>query len=182
MLDCDWAGTLPALWRAVKQAGVPFSEVRYLLCSHYHPDHAGLAQELKGRGLTLIVLDTQLEHLHTQDPIFAKEGNLDFQPIREEGNRVITAAESRAFLASLGLAGEILSTPGHSPDGISLLLDAGYAFTGDLAPLETVRGFADPLLEDSWNRILAFGAHTALGGHWPPRDIRGLRSLADLPE
>ena len=38
----------------------------------------------------------------------------------------------RAALQSIGVRGEILETPGHSDDRISLLLDSGVAFIGDL--------------------------------------------------
>ena len=40
--------------------------------------------------------------------------------------------ESRTFLASLGLHGQFVHTPGHSDDSISVLLDSGEVFTGDL--------------------------------------------------
>ncbi|MFN8418983.1 MAG: hypothetical protein U0528_07035 [Anaerolineae bacterium] len=45
---------------------------------------------------------------------------------------MITLDNSRAFLSSIGIAGAIISTPGHSDDGIALILDDGAAFTGDL--------------------------------------------------
>ncbi len=41
---------------------------------------------------------------------------------------------SRAFLARIGILGEIISTPGHSDDSVTLILDQGVAFTGDLTP------------------------------------------------
>jgi ribonuclease/clavin/mitogillin len=57
-------------------------------------------------------------------------------PITLEGTRRLTLAESRGFLASLGLFGEILPTLGHTDHCVSLLLDDGRAFTGDLPPEE----------------------------------------------
>lgn len=47
-------------------------------------------------------------------------------------NLVITCAESRAQLAQIGIPGEIVHTPGHSDDSVSLLLDDGSIFTGNL--------------------------------------------------
>jgi hypothetical protein len=49
-------------------------------------------------------------------------------------NLQITTGESRAFLGHIGIAGEIISTHGHSDDSMSLVLDEGVAFTGDLPP------------------------------------------------
>ena len=54
--------------------------------------------------------------------------------VTPDNNIVLKFAESRQFLASLGLAGEIIATPGHSDDSITLILDDGFAFTGDCLP------------------------------------------------
>lgn len=44
---------------------------------------------------------------------------------------MINCADSRAFLAGIGIDGEIISTPSHSPDSVSLVLDDGDCFVGD---------------------------------------------------
>jgi glyoxylase-like metal-dependent hydrolase (beta-lactamase superfamily II) len=61
-------------------------------------------------------------------------------------------ADSRKFLAGLGLAGEIISTPGHSDDSVTLILDEGFAFTGDLPPLFMVAE-EDHVTRGSWDKI-----------------------------
>ena len=40
--------------------GVPLDKLRYALATHYHIDHAGLAQEFKLAGVPLLVLDAQV--------------------------------------------------------------------------------------------------------------------------
>lgn len=66
---------------------------------------------------------------------------------------VITFAESRSRLADVGIVGEVVPTPGHSDDSVSLVLDAGAAFTGDLTP----RSMAEPenaaMIASSWQRL-----------------------------
>src|SRR5260370_1294944 len=66
-----------------------------------------------------------------------------FVDITLHDNVTASFAESRALLARLGIGGEIVPTPGHSDDSVSLVLDDGSAFTGDLTPpglaLETDR-------------------------------------------
>ena len=55
LLDLGWPGTLGTMLAQLKAKGVPVSEVAYGLATHYHPDHAGLAQELKQYGMRLLV-------------------------------------------------------------------------------------------------------------------------------
>jgi glyoxylase-like metal-dependent hydrolase (beta-lactamase superfamily II) len=73
---------------------------------------------------------------------------------------------SRAFWAGLGLNGEIISTPGHSEDSVTLILDEGLAFTGDLPRLPAADGGRD-LVQQSWEKIRACHAKTIYPGHGP---------------
>jgi endoribonuclease LACTB2 len=49
-----------------------------------------------------------------------------------DDNLILSFLDSREFLSRLGMEGEIIPTPGHSDDSVSLILDEGMAFTGDL--------------------------------------------------
>src|SRR5476651_1745863 len=60
LIDVGWPGTLPKLRHECKRTGIQLSQIGHLLATHYHPDHAGLAQELKRLGIKLIVLENQL--------------------------------------------------------------------------------------------------------------------------
>lgn len=42
---------------------------------------------------------------------------------------------SRALLKGIGIEGELIPTPGHSDDSISLVTDEGHGLTGDLPAL-----------------------------------------------
>ncbi|MDQ0222074.1 glyoxylase-like metal-dependent hydrolase (beta-lactamase superfamily II) [Streptococcus moroccensis] len=119
------------------------SDISHLIISHYHPDHMGIAQDLVDLGIRLVVLDKQKDYLHQSDAIFEKEKNQTFKPIVDELTLVISIRNSRDFLAGLGIDGEILWTPGHTKDSISLVLDSGHAFVGDLYPLDQVPLFKD---------------------------------------
>jgi endoribonuclease LACTB2 len=72
-------------------------------------------------------------------------------------------ADSRAFLAQYGIHGEIIHTPGHSDDSVTLVLDEGAAFTGDLPRPEVLSG--TPL--DAWQRMRALGVGRVYPGHGP---------------
>ncbi len=82
-------------------------------------------------------------------------------------NVLVTIADSRAFLARLGIQGEIITTPGHSDDSVTLILDEGAAFTGDLThPMMIVEDTPNPLRE-SWEKIRSVGVKTIYPGHGP---------------
>ena len=86
-------------------------------------------------------------------------------------------------LGSLGIKGTILHTPGHSAGSMSLLLDNGAAFVGDLAmnglPLRIGPGMP-PLADDasvvkaSWRLLLERGASTIYPAHGKPFDAKVL--------
>jgi len=50
LVDCGWPGTLPKLSAELKRKGSALKEIKNLLVTHFHPDHAGLVQELAGQG------------------------------------------------------------------------------------------------------------------------------------
>jgi glyoxylase-like metal-dependent hydrolase (beta-lactamase superfamily II) len=103
-----------------------------------------------------------------KDHIKPKDNFLD---IRLDDNTVISFAESRAFLEKIGIAGEILPTPGHSADSISLLLDDGSVFTGDLTHPGFVTEETAEAVYASWQLLRDRGAKTVYGGHGPPRPL-----------
>jgi len=61
LVDIGWPGTLGTMKANLKRMGVPLREIRYALATHYHIDHAGLAEELKREGIPLLVLDVQVD-------------------------------------------------------------------------------------------------------------------------
>src|SRR5438309_1331191 len=60
LIDLGYPGTMGMLRANLNRMGVPLKELRYALATHYHIDHAGLAQELKLAGVPLLVLDVQV--------------------------------------------------------------------------------------------------------------------------
>jgi len=164
------SGTLPGFYRAIKEAGIRISDIDYVLATHYHPDHMGLISELMKEGVRLLLLDTQQPHVRFSDAIFARDRRWKYEPISEEAATVIESAESRVFLKSLGIHGEIAVTPSHSPDSVSLLLDSGECFVGDLEPLEYLEAYEEKEeLKRDWELILNHGPKVIYYAHRPPK-------------
>src|SRR5438105_4364888 len=101
---------------------------------------------------------------------YIKKGE-PYTDITSAGNVIVPCAESRAFLATIGLAGEIVPTPGHSDDSVSLVLDTGAAFTGDLTAPGLASEESGEAVAESWAKIRALGATTVYAGHGPVRPI-----------
>jgi glyoxylase-like metal-dependent hydrolase (beta-lactamase superfamily II) len=172
LIDVGMPGSLGILLANLRRKGIALDEIGYLLATHYHPDHAGIAQELKARGVRLVVLETQRSALiKLRNYVKISDG---FVPIASHDNLQLALDESTAFLAGIGLAGSIIATPGHSDDSVTLVLAGGEAFTGDLPPPFVVDTDTAQLVGDSWARIRALGATMVYPGHGPPRPIAAM--------
>ena len=155
LIDTDYAGTVPAFYKTIKELGIKVSDITYILATHYHPDHIGLVSELMSQGVKLIIMESQTDSVHYSDGIFEKEPYLGYKPIDENKAQVMLFENSRTFLEGLGIEGEIIPTPSHSEDSISVLLDDGTFIVGDLEPLEYLEAYEDnSKLKADWDRLL----------------------------
>jgi glyoxylase-like metal-dependent hydrolase (beta-lactamase superfamily II) len=169
LVDIGWPGTMGWMRKVLTQKDVPIEEIKYTLATHYHIDHAGLAQDFKQAGVPLLVIDVQVEAIPLMKQWTKPQDN--YLEITLDGNVTISTAESRVLLEEIGIAGEILHTPGHSDDSVSLLLDNGPVFTGDLPPVEFV-GMEDPqVVAASWALLRARGATDVYPAHGPIRPM-----------
>ena len=73
-----------------------------------------------------------------------------------------------------GIPGKVIYTPGHSWGSVSVLMDSGEAFVGDLAmnmlPMRLNPGlpvFGDDfqIIKKSWRKLLDMGAKTVYPAH-----------------
>jgi ribonuclease/clavin/mitogillin len=166
LVDLGWPGMVDPLLHNLERMGIPLKEVTHGVATHYHIDHAGAAQDLKARGMRLVVLEEQVAAI----PLMKRhiKPAERYTDIATADNLVISCADSRRFLAGLGLAGEIVPTPGHSDDSISIVLDNGDCFIGDLT-LESMVATEDPAtVRASWDRLRAMGASKVYAGHAGP--------------
>lgn len=167
LVDLGWPGTMGRMRASLRRKDIPIEEIRYGLATHYHIDHAGLAQELKEAGVPLLVVDVQVKAMPVMKTWIKPQDN--YTDIKMDDNVVISFEESRQLLERIGILGEILHTPGHSEDSVSLLLDDGSAFTGDLTPPQLV-GMEDPtVVASSWDLLRERGATRVYPAHGPMR-------------
>lgn len=169
LVDLGWPGRLGALLANLERKGIPFEEIRYGLATHYHLDHAGCAQDLKQRGMRLLVTHEQVQAIPAMKQWTKPADN--YLDIKTHDNVVIRTSESRALLSDMGIEGEIVYTPGHSDDSVTLVLDNGCAFSGDLTS-EAMIALEDPdVVARSWQLLRDRGVTTIYGGHGPVRPL-----------
>ena len=172
LLDTDMPGTLQAFFREIKKCGVALSDIRFVMATHYHPDHMGLMGELAELGVRPVIFENQWESVHYSDPIFARQRGLSYRPLEEESALKLGLSEGRDFLRGLGIQGEIVPTLSHSPDGIALILDDGHCFVGDLEPMSFIPAYENnERLAKDWELILSLGAKEAHFGHINDQDL-----------
>jgi endoribonuclease LACTB2 len=162
LVDCGWPGTLPQFIKVLQRKNIALDEFKYLLVTHLHPDHAGLIQDLKNQGIKFILPQCQVPFLSSFGDYF-KGKSFPYIEVKTNDNLLLELENSRSFLAGIGLLGEILHTPGHSDDSVTLILDEGYAFTGDLHP--AFMNMEDAKTRESWDKIHQFKVRQILPGH-----------------
>jgi glyoxylase-like metal-dependent hydrolase (beta-lactamase superfamily II) len=170
LVDLGYPGTMGMLRKRLDQMDIPLKEIRYALATHYHIDHAGLAQELKQAGVTLIVIDKQVPYIPLMKQFTKPQDH--YVDISLDGNQVISTEESRELLGKANIQGEIVHTPGHSDDSVSLLLDEGQVFTGDLTPEELAWGEMAEVVKASWQQLREKGARTIYPAHGNMRPMQ----------
>ena len=89
-------------------------------------------------------------------------------------------------MAEFGIHGKVIHTPGHSSGSISVLLETGDAFVGDLAmngfPLRIGPGlpiFAEDLqkVKESWKLLLDMGVKNVYPAHGNPFSAEMIRKI-----
>ena len=190
-----------AFLAGLSRASIAPEEIQLILLTHAHWDHMGSAAELKAvTGAPLAV--------HEREVGWVEQGNPPLPPGVTAWGRVLMAMH-RLFmplitvpparvdrvltdevfpLADFGIPGVAVPTPGHSPGSMSVLLESGEAFVGDLAmnrmPLRMSPGlpiFADDLDEviRSWHRLLELGVKTVYPAHGKPFSADVMRRILD---
>ena len=170
LVDLGWPGTLGLLRAQLSRMDVPMAELRYALATHYHIDHAGLGQELKLAQIPLLIIDLQLPWVDEMRR-WTKPAD-DYLPNLTGDAVIVDAAEAGPRLRHIDIPATVLPTPGHSDDSVSVVLDDGRVFTGDLPSPDFVEPGSADQVAASWRDIVAAGGPEVSPAHGPIRPIR----------
>jgi len=156
LIDTDYPKYYRLFEKKLANLGIETSDIKYLLLTHHHDDHAGFAAELGRRtGCKVIAhlnavlplkqgknedaggkpanrcLQIVLSFYWTFYTLF--HGKWNFPPLTLTERDIVIEGDNEAVLKGIGIDGVILHTPGHTRDSISVLLSDGSAFVGDAA-------------------------------------------------
>lgn len=166
LVDAGWVGEMAKFRSQLKHFQIDFSEIKYVMMTHHHPDHAGLIQDVKNAsGARWLIAGVQVPYLPQLHAFFATRRG--YTRLEIEPNDIILKGPTRGTLQSIGINGEIVETPGHSDDSISLVLDSGAAFTGDLHRPDMVDEAQYLLTVESWKKLVERGAKIIYPSHGP---------------
>jgi glyoxylase-like metal-dependent hydrolase (beta-lactamase superfamily II) len=164
LVDCGPTSCLPGLEAGLAERGLTVEDLRHLLLTHIHLDHAGAAGELVRRnpGLKVYVSEIGAPHLVDPSRLEASARRLygnDFD--RLWGNLVPVPAENVAALENEVLGLEGWPTPGHASHHVTYLSADGTCYSGDvtgvvIAPSTLIAPVCPPPDVDleAWERSL----------------------------
>lgn len=183
--------------KGIETLSIKPEDIQLIVITHGHWDHIGSAKEIKGITGAKIALhrnekDWLEKSLKPLPPavtlwghIFAKIMAIFVPLIHVPAADVdVVLGDEELSLADYGIPGRIIPTPGHSMGSVSVLLETGDAFVGDLAmngfPLRIGPGlpiFAEDLqkVKKSWHLLLAKGAKTVYPAHGKPFSADAIR-------
>jgi glyoxylase-like metal-dependent hydrolase (beta-lactamase superfamily II) len=150
LVDPGPASTLPALTAELERRGISISDVRTILLTHIHLDHAGATGSLLARNPAIEVYVHERGAPHMIDPskLLASAQRLygdlmeslwgEFLAVPADRVRILTGGER---IPCSGRDLEVAYTPGHAVHHVSYLdRSSGVAFVGDVAGIRRAPG------------------------------------------
>jgi glyoxylase-like metal-dependent hydrolase (beta-lactamase superfamily II) len=183
-----------AFLKALEKVRIKPEEIQLIILTHGHWDHVGSAAEIKKMTGAKVVMHKNEKHwleeslkpmppgITTWGKISTKLFSWTIVPfVHVQPTEVDIVLENEEFsLEEYGISGKVVYTPGHSSGSVSVLLETGEAFVGDMAmnkfPLRLSPGmpiYAEnwSKLIDSWQMLLNKGVKTVYPSHGGPFSV-----------
>jgi glyoxylase-like metal-dependent hydrolase (beta-lactamase superfamily II) len=169
LFDAGWVNEYGNFRDNLKRANISPKDIKSFVVSHFHVDHAGLAGLLINNGKEFVVFENQRGHIDEMEEFIAVKKYVYTKIDRGKIlHKKINA--SRDWLRAIGIGGEIIQVFGHGDQSVTLLLDTGEAFTGDLPPIYEY----DELVKRDWDTIISKNAKYIYPAHSPGMEIGGI--------
>lgn len=161
-IDAGWPGSINQYLSELHQSRIDPGKIRFLFVTHFHPDHAGLVENLKRIGVRVVLFEHQLSFIPVMEKMLRSDRT--YTPIDLATTLVLRIDQAAAFFTENKIPAVAIKTPGHSDDSISLIFQDGSAFTGDLYPPDLIME-DDQLSQESWSALKEIGAKVIYPAH-----------------
>lgn len=143
LVDTGVPGSHRKIERALKAEGRSLKDIRLIVVTHAHMDHAGSAARVRQlSGAPIVAHEGDLPYYQRRKPmtycetgwvsrLFYRTGVI-VQPYEPFTPDILLKDGQTLDLAPYGMAGRARPTPGHTAGSLSLELDSGDALVGDL--------------------------------------------------
>ena len=136
LFDCGPASCLGTLLGRVGEHGLALTDIRHLLLSHIHLDHAGATGVLVRRHPTLQVHVSGIGAPHLVDPskLIASATRLYGDELHRLWGEIVPVPAANVHVAGASVAGlDCFPTPGHASHHVSYVGRDGTLYSGDAA-------------------------------------------------
>lgn len=190
MVDAGAPNKLNTFIKVMKKASIDPKQIKLIIQTHGHWDHIGSTKAIKeATGAPVAMHEPDKEWLEksltplppgvtTWGRLMMKFTSRFMLPADISATTVDIILPDKEFsLHPFGIPGKVLHTPGHSMGSVSILLETGDAFVGDIATNDILFGFGPKLtilaedlekVKESWKLLLDQGAKVIYPGHGNP--------------
>lgn len=176
--------------QSLQKASISLQEIRLIILTHGHWDHVGSTKDIQALTGAKVLLHKNDIGLWNGTPPPEPPGlnlwakilvvilNLYTTKTHIQNFDVdITLNDEEYSLLDYGIPGKVVYTPGHSSGSVSVLMDDGKAFVGDLAtsfiamrlfPGLTIFGDDLEVIKKSWKKLVNLGAKMVYPAHGKP--------------
>jgi glyoxylase-like metal-dependent hydrolase (beta-lactamase superfamily II) len=154
LVDPGPTSTLPVLRKTLAEAGLGLGDIRAILLTHIHLDHAGATGTIVGENpsIEVCVHERGAPHMQAPEKLLASATRLygadmdrlwgRFDPVPAKNIRALAGGEA---LDVAGRTLEVLYTPGHASHHVSYLdRETKLAFVGDTGGIRRPDGYIIP--------------------------------------
>lgn len=189
LIDCGYAGSIGAIRLGITGQGRDPADLRRVVVTHGHPDHAGSARQLAADGAAILIHPADGERLRTTWRHVAarpSRGGI-FSAMTPEPERY-QPIEDGDILPLLGGL-RVIHTPGHTPGSVCLYgARDRVLFVGDsLQRRFGTVGFASQLYSDDYaqaqrsvKRLVELDVETIVFSHYAALHAGAMEILAKL--
>lgn len=196
LIDTGYKNGFSKLKKNLLKQNIEPGRIRYIFLTHAHDDHAGYLNDLllNNPSLKVVMSNKSLDGLYKGQNSFAGgctsklallfcnimklfgKGEHTYPKLKKEfESRCIQITDVNRQEIGLLLSGQIIDTPGHTADSISIMLSDGSLFCGDAAmsgfpSLNKITIWAEDKDEflASWRTIIAIKPKVIYPAHGQP--------------